>query len=322
MFRVCNLLSLLLCTPQCVHHQGVRFHPLPHSNTVACPGSSAGKVPTMWETWVRSLGQEDPLEESMATPVFLPGEFHGQRSLVGYSPWGREELDMSDLTQHKTENNHTYRHLLEEDTWGLSPLPRLLLYGHFFLVRTGVRWGGGKDRVILASGHVTFRAALSGKPAPGPGLCSWGSCWCPLSGFLAASLLLSLRAAGAHWEGEDPAARNGVLSCIRLMGRGHPSWPSSQEDTLAKWLQCPQADPAPAPGMTTPSDCLRLLRPDPGQPPEDGAMWERLYVWESVEGWGRGERGDSPAEPQLSRPRHVLWSSVQFPFPLLARTEP
>ena len=30
----------------------------------------------------------------MAThPVFLPGESHGQRSLVGYSPWGRKELD-------------------------------------------------------------------------------------------------------------------------------------------------------------------------------------------------------------------------------------
>ena len=32
----------------------------------------------------------------MAThPVFLPGEFHGQRSLVGYSPWGPKELDMT-----------------------------------------------------------------------------------------------------------------------------------------------------------------------------------------------------------------------------------
>ena len=27
------------------------------------------------------------------TPVFLPGEFHGQKSLAGYSPWGRRELD-------------------------------------------------------------------------------------------------------------------------------------------------------------------------------------------------------------------------------------
>ena len=29
------------------------------------------------------------------TPVFLPREFHGQRSLVGYSPWGHKELDMT-----------------------------------------------------------------------------------------------------------------------------------------------------------------------------------------------------------------------------------
>ena len=39
------------------------------------------------EMWVRSLGWEDPLEKGMEpTPVFLPGESHGQRSLVGYSP--------------------------------------------------------------------------------------------------------------------------------------------------------------------------------------------------------------------------------------------
>ena len=31
-------------------------------------------------------------------PVFLPGEFHGQRSLAGYSPWGRKELDMTEAT--------------------------------------------------------------------------------------------------------------------------------------------------------------------------------------------------------------------------------
>jgi len=38
------------------------------------------------ERKARSLGQEGPLEEEMAsTPVFLPGESHGQRSLVGYN---------------------------------------------------------------------------------------------------------------------------------------------------------------------------------------------------------------------------------------------
>ena len=41
---------------------------------------------------VRSLGQKDPLEKGMATPAFLPGKSHGQRSLVGYSPWGRKRF--------------------------------------------------------------------------------------------------------------------------------------------------------------------------------------------------------------------------------------
>ena len=42
-------------------------------------------LPAMQETWVGSLGQEDPLEEAWKpTPVFLPGKAHGQRSLVGY----------------------------------------------------------------------------------------------------------------------------------------------------------------------------------------------------------------------------------------------
>ena len=39
------------------------------------------------ETWVQSLGWEDPLEKEMEpTPVFLPGKSHGQMSLAGYSP--------------------------------------------------------------------------------------------------------------------------------------------------------------------------------------------------------------------------------------------
>ena len=49
---------------------------------------------------VPSLGQEDPLKKEMAThhptPVLLPGESNGQRSLVGFIPWGCEELDMTE----------------------------------------------------------------------------------------------------------------------------------------------------------------------------------------------------------------------------------
>ena len=46
-------------------------------------------LPLVQETRVWSLGQEDPWRrECQPTPVFLPGEFYGQGSLAGYSPWG------------------------------------------------------------------------------------------------------------------------------------------------------------------------------------------------------------------------------------------
>ena len=47
----------------------------------------------------RSLGWEDPLEEERATtPVFLPGESRGQRSLGGNNPWGCKESDTTEQT--------------------------------------------------------------------------------------------------------------------------------------------------------------------------------------------------------------------------------
>ena len=54
-------------------------------------------LPAMQETWVRSLGWEDPLEKEMAThSSVLPGGSQGQRSLAGYSPWGGEESDTTE----------------------------------------------------------------------------------------------------------------------------------------------------------------------------------------------------------------------------------
>ena len=51
-------------------------------------------LPAMQETWVRFLVWEDPLEKGMAThSSILAWENHGERSLVGYSPWITEELD-------------------------------------------------------------------------------------------------------------------------------------------------------------------------------------------------------------------------------------
>ena len=46
--------------------------------------------------WVQSLGWEDPLDRKwQPTPVFLPRELYGQRSLAGYSPWGHKEMAMT-----------------------------------------------------------------------------------------------------------------------------------------------------------------------------------------------------------------------------------
>ena len=54
--------------------------------------------PAMWETWVPSLGWEDPLEEGMATHSSIPAWRvpMDRGALVGYSPWGCKESDMTE----------------------------------------------------------------------------------------------------------------------------------------------------------------------------------------------------------------------------------
>ena len=67
-------------------------------------------LPAMQETQVQSLGQEIPWRrEWQSTPGFLPGEFHKQRSLVGYSSWSRKE---SDTTEQLTQPE--YYHIIGE----------------------------------------------------------------------------------------------------------------------------------------------------------------------------------------------------------------
>ena len=45
------------------------------------------------ETWVRKIPWS---RKWQLAPVFLPGKFHGLRSLANYSLWGRKELDMTE----------------------------------------------------------------------------------------------------------------------------------------------------------------------------------------------------------------------------------
>ena len=66
----------------------------------ACSGRRSG-----FDPWV---GKITSSRKWQPTPVFLPGEFHGQRSLTGYSLWGHKESDF---------NTHTHRHPTDKSSW-------------------------------------------------------------------------------------------------------------------------------------------------------------------------------------------------------------
>ena len=75
-----------------------------HSSVQSFPGGSDDKEsahnmgkPGSFNPWVKKTPWR---REWQPTPVFLPGKFHGQRSLAGYSPWGHKE---SDTTEHRIE---------------------------------------------------------------------------------------------------------------------------------------------------------------------------------------------------------------------------
>ena len=77
-----------------------------YGKTAGLPGGISGKETTcqcrrlkghVFDPWVRKI----PLRRAwQPSPVFLPGESHGQRSLADYSPWGRKDSDITEVTQH------------------------------------------------------------------------------------------------------------------------------------------------------------------------------------------------------------------------------
>ena len=78
---------------------------------------TVNNLPAMEKAQVRSLSQEDPLEEEMTIHSWiveiLPGESHGRRSLAGYSPWGCKE---SDTTARLSDFTFTFHfHALEKE---------------------------------------------------------------------------------------------------------------------------------------------------------------------------------------------------------------
>ena len=99
-------------------------------------------LPATWETWVWSLGQEDSFEKGMAT-------HSRQRSLVGYSGWGRKEPDTTEWLSH-----HNFLILSSADGH----------LGHFHVL-TIVNSAAMKTRV-----HVSLSVLVSSGYMPSSGI--------------------------------------------------------------------------------------------------------------------------------------------------------
>ena len=86
-------------------------------SSMGFPGGTDGKKIYLqrgrpeFDPWVRKV----PWRRGwLPTPVFLPGESQGQKSLAGYSPWGHKVMDTTE------RHTHTHTHLVISVTW-VSP---------------------------------------------------------------------------------------------------------------------------------------------------------------------------------------------------------
>ena len=97
------LMCVLFCDTNLLLQYFKPTHTHTHRNTyihtyiyMGLPGGSDwNNLPAIQETWVQTLGWEDSVGKGMTTQysIPLPGKCRGQRSLMGYSPWGSRESD-------------------------------------------------------------------------------------------------------------------------------------------------------------------------------------------------------------------------------------
>ena len=98
---------------------------------------------------VRSLGQDDPWGRKwQPMPVFLLGKFHGQKSLVVYSPWGHEESDIPE---------HTCTHL-NKQAQTLAPRCRY--------IQPGYSWAPRYTKTSILTHLFHSLCPFSGQPRP------------------------------------------------------------------------------------------------------------------------------------------------------------
>ena len=121
-------------------------------------------LPAVREAQARSLNQEDSLEkEWLPTPVFSPGESHGQRSLLGYSPWDCKE---SDTTERRALTSQSYGYFY---FWLLMRcfkiVSRLLFYFYFSFISSPPQ-------------HLHLLSVEISRNDTKPGVIDWSSkCW-------------------------------------------------------------------------------------------------------------------------------------------------
>ena len=108
-------LSIYICFP---NHRSL-FHFISPTSIPGLPSCHSGKEPTCqsrrckrcgFEPWVRKKPRR---RKWQPTALFLPGESHGQRSLVGYSPGSHKDSNMTKLTcahAHTHTYTHTHKH--------------------------------------------------------------------------------------------------------------------------------------------------------------------------------------------------------------------
>ena len=87
------------------------FLGFPGGSVVKNPHANTGGTRDGCNPWVGKIPWR---RKWQPTPVFLPGQFHGQRSQAGHCPWGCKESDMTDTHTHSTHTHtHTHTHKLE-----------------------------------------------------------------------------------------------------------------------------------------------------------------------------------------------------------------
>ena len=85
-----------------LNETGIFIYGVKYGSNLGFPGGTSGKEPACqcrtckrrrFDSWVGKIARRRAWQ---STPIFLPGESHGQRSLVGYSPRGHKESDMTE----------------------------------------------------------------------------------------------------------------------------------------------------------------------------------------------------------------------------------